>query len=165
MKKKRKRKIDTRKNFDIKKIEYSKILATASLLLFICTLFYGYAIMTYLVVSNTTSLFDIAFFGTAITITGGVFMTTAKHYYSKSGLQNTCHIRNGVYDQIMKVRLRYIEEVLKLKVKYGVTDIDINTIEIDSPFVEISNSFLNNTSIKLDEVQTINESEPEGEIN
>ena len=147
-----------------KKIEYSKILATASLLLFICTLVYGYAVMTYLIVNNTATLFDLAFFGTAITITGGVFMTTAKHYYSKSGLQNTCHIRNGVYEQIMKVRLQYMEEVLKLREKYNVTEMEIDEVELNSPFVEISDSFLSGTSMKLDEVQSLNEAEPEGDI-
>ena len=147
-----------------KKIEYSKILATASLLLFICTLIYGYAVMTYLIVNNTATLFDLAFFGTAITITGGVFMTTAKHYYSKSGLQNTCHIRNGVYEQIMKVRLQYMEEVLKLREKYNVTEMEIDEVELNSPFVEISDSFLSCTSMKLDEVQSLNEAEPEGDI-
>lgn len=147
-----------------KKVEYSKILATASLLLFLCTLIYGYVIMTYLIMSDTATLFDLAFFGTAITITGGVFMTTAKHYYSKSGLQNTCHIRNGVYEQIMKVRLNYIEEVLKLQEKYNVSEMDISDIESNSPFVDISESFLGGTSMKLDEVQSLNESEPEGDI-
>lgn len=146
------------------KIEYSKILATVSLLLFVCTLIYGYITMTYLILNNNTTLFDLAFFGTAITITGSVFMTTTKHYYSKAGLQNTCHIRNNSYGQIMNVRLQYIEEVLKLKEKYNVTDNEIDEIENDSPFVELSDSFLNGTSLKLDEVQTLNESEPEGEI-
>ena len=148
----------------MKKIEYSKILATSSLLLFLCTLIYGYVIMTYLILSGTATLFDLAFFGTAITITGGVYMTTAKHYYSKSGLQNTCYIRNSVYEQIMKVRLQYVEEVLKLQEKYNITETEISDIEISSPFVEISESFLGGTSMKLDEVQSLNEAEPEGEI-
>ena len=147
-----------------KKIEYSKILATASLLLFLCTLLYGYVVMTYLILSESASLYDLAFFVTAITITGGVYMTTAKHYYSKSGLQNTAHIRNGVYKQVMKVRLDYIEEVLKLQQKYNVSEMEISEIEMNSPFVEISDSFLSGTSMKLDEVQSLNEAEPEGEI-
>ena len=147
-----------------KKIEYSKILATASLLLFLCTLLYGYVVMTYLILSESASLYDLAFFVTAITITGGVYMTTAKHYYSKSGLQNTAHIRNGVYEQIMKVRLQFIEENLKLQQNYSVSEMEISEIEINSPFVEISDSFLSGTSMKLDEVQALNESEPEGEI-
>ena len=113
-----------------KKIEYSKILATASLLLFLCTLLYGYVIMTYLILSESASLYDLAFFVTAITITGGVYMTTAKHYYSKSGLQNTAHIRNGVYEQIMKVRLQFIEENLKLQQKYNVSEMEISEIEM-----------------------------------
>ena len=147
-----------------KKIEYSKILATASLLLFLCTLLYGYVVMTYLILSEAASLYDLAFFVTAITITGGVYMTTAKHYYSKSGLQNTAHIRNGVYEQIMKVRLQFIEENLKLQQKYNVSEMEISEIEMNSPFVEISDSFLSGTSMKLDEVQSLNEAEPEGEI-
>lgn len=147
-----------------RRFEYSKILAMASLLLFLCSLIYGYVIMTYLILSDTATLFDLAFFGTAITITGGVFMTTTKHYYSKSGLQNTCHIRNGVYKQIMKVRLNYIEEVLKLQKKYNVTEMEIDEIETTSPFLQISESFLSGTSMKLDEVQTLNEAEPDGEV-
>lgn len=147
-----------------RKFEYSKLIATASLLLFLCTLLYGYIIMTYLILSESATLYDLAFFVTAITITGGVYMTTTKHYYSKSGLQNTAHIRNNVYKQIMKVRLNYIEEVLKLQQKYNVSEMEISEIEMNSPFVEMSESFLSGTSMKLDEVQSLNESEPEGEI-
>lgn len=147
-----------------KKIEYSKILATFSLLLFICTLIYGYMMMTYLIMNDATTIYDLAFFCTAITITGSVFMTTAKHYYSKSGLQNTCHIRNSSYEQIMKVRLNYIEEVYKLKEKYNLTDNDISEIEMDSPFVALSDSYLDGTTSKIEEVQTLNEAEPEGDI-
>lgn len=164
MKRKTVRKKIVQKETNKKKIEYSKIISTASLLLFLCTLIYGNAIMTYLILNSIATLFDLTFFITAITITGAVFMTTAKHYYSKSGLQNTCHIRNGVYKQIMKVRLQYIEEVLKLQEKYDVSEEEISEIEMNSPFVELSDSFLSGTSMKLDEVQNLNESEPEGEI-
>lgn len=148
----------------MKKIEYSKILATVSMLLFVCTLIYGYVVMTNLIIHETATLFDLTFFVSAITITGGVFMTTAKHYYSKSGLQNTTHIRNGVYEQILKVRLQFIEENLKLQQKYNVSQDEINEIEMESPFVDISESFLGGTTMKIDEVQSIHESEPEGEI-
>lgn len=148
----------------MKKFEFSKLVAIASLLLFVATLIYGYTVMTCLIVNDTATLFDLAFFTSAITVTGGVFMTTAKHYYSKSGLQNTCHIRNNAYKQIMKVRLQFIEEILKLQEKYNISDMEINEIESNSPFVEISESFLGGTSMKLDEVQSLNEAEPEGEV-
>ena len=147
-----------------KKIEYSKILATFSMLLFLCTLIYGYVVMTHLIMNESATIFDLTFFVSAITITGGVFMTTAKHYYSKSGLQNTTYIRNGVYEQILKVRLQFIEENLKLQKKYNVSQDEINEIEMESPFVEISESFLGGTTMKIDEVQSLNEAEPEGEI-
>ena len=148
----------------MKKFEYSKILATFSMLLFLGTLIYGYVVMTHLILAESDTIFDLAFFTSAITVTGGVFMTTAKHYYSKSGLQNTTCIRNGVYEQILKVRLQFIEEILKLQKKYNVSQDAINEIEMDSPFVEISESFLGGTTMKIDEVQSLNEAEPEGEI-
>lgn len=148
----------------MKKFEYSKILATFSMLLFLGTLIYGYVVMTHLILAESATIFDLAFFTSAITVTGGVFMTTAKHYYSKSGLQNTTCIRNGVYEQILKVRLQFIEEILKLQKKYNVSQDAINEIEMDSPFVEISESFLGGTTMKIDEVQSLNEAEPEGEI-
>ena len=151
------------KNF-FKKFEFSKILATISMLLFIFTLLFCLVFISYIILYGTATIIDMAIFTSALTITGAVFMTTAKHYYSKSGLQNTCHIRNGVYEQIMNVRLKYIQEVLKLQKEYNISEMEISELEIDSPFVDISNSFLNGTSMKLDEVQTIHESEPEGDI-
>lgn len=91
-------------------------------------------------------------------------MTTTKHYYSKSGLQNVTYIRNDVYEKILNVRLKFIEENIKLQKKYNVSQEEIEEIEINSPFVEISESFLSGTSVKLDEVQGLSEAEPEGEI-
>ena len=135
-----------------KKIEYSKILATVSMLLFLCTLIYGYVVMTHLIMNDSATLFDLTFFVSAITITGSVFMTTVKHYYSKSGLQNTTYIRNSVYEQILKVRLEFIEENLKLQRKYNITQDEIDEIEMESPFVQLSESFLGGTEMKVEEV-------------
>ena len=148
----------------MKKFEFSKLIAIASLLLFVCTLVIGYISMLYLIITQQENIYDLAFFATACTITGSIYMTTTKHYYSKSGLQNVTYIRNDVYEKILNVRLKFIEENIKLQKKYNVSQEDIDEIEINSPFVEISESFLSGTSVKLDEVQTLSEAEPEGEI-
>ena len=60
----------------------------------------------------------------------------------------------------MKVRLNYIEEVLKMRDKYNIDDSDISDIENSSPFQELSDSVLSSITSKLDDADEQNSSDP-----
>lgn len=145
----------------MKHIEFSKILATATMIIFSTVLLFCLYIMMLLIMSGNSNVYDYAVLTGAMTVTGGLFGTTIKHYYSKAGLQNVAQIRKGTYREIMEVRLKYEEELLKLQNKYNVSKETIEEIDYDSPFKEMSESVLSHTSSKIDEVENINEQEPE----
>lgn len=143
-----------------RKPEYSKILPTVSMILFVVTLIVGFIAMFYLIINNIETLYDLAFFVSAITITGGIWSMTNKCYYSKTGLQNVASIRKSTYEEVMKVRLNYIEEVLKMRDKYNIDDSDISDIENSSPFQELSDSVLSSITSKLDDADEQSSSDP-----
>ena len=149
---------------DKRKIEYSKILPTVSMILFVITLTVGFIAMFYLILNGIETVYDLAFFISGITITGGIWSMTNKYYYSKTGLQNVASIRKSTYEEVMNVRLKYIEEVVKLKKKYNIDDDEINSIDSDAPFEELSNSALSSITNKLDEVDNQNSAEPENNL-
>lgn len=144
-----------------KKIEYSKILATSSLLIFLITLFSSIGFVVYLMLFAEVTLIDTAIFATALTITGGIYGMTARHYYNKAGLENCSNIRKGVYAEILKNRLEYNKEMIKLKNKYELSDDDISEIELDNPFVSMSDEALGRINNKIDESDETNSTDVE----
>jgi hypothetical protein len=144
-----------------KHIEYSKILASASLIIFLLTLTISLFSMIYIMINGDPSLIDATIFVTSISVTGSLYGVTVKHYYSKSGLQNVAQIRKDTYREVMKVRLDYDEEKLKLINKYNVDECTIDEIEANAPFKDMSDSVIGQMTDKLNEVDSVNEAEPE----
>lgn len=141
------------------KKEYSKILATIILIIFIVVLIYSLLFMTYLVMSESANVYDFAIVTSALTITGGLLGATCKYYYNKSGLQNVALIRNDTYKEIMKVRLEYDKEILDLKKVYGVDDNTIDEIENEAPFKSMSENAIGQTVSSLDSSDASNSAE------
>ena len=135
-----------------KHIEYSKILATASLIIFIVTLLASLGFMGYLMLYTDVTLIDTAIFATSISVTGSIYALTAKHYYNKAMMQNCANIRKGVYSEILNCRLSYNKEMIKLQNSYELTNEDIQDIDMENPFNEMSETALGRIGNKLDEV-------------
>lgn len=134
-----------------KHVEYSKILATASLIIFLITLLSSLVFMGYLMLCTDVSLIDTAIFVTSISVTGSIYALTSKHYYNKSMMQNCANIRKGVYSEILNCRLSYNKEMLKLQNSYELEKDYIRDIDIENPFNEMSETALGRINHKLDE--------------
>lgn len=139
-----------------KKLQYSKILATVSLLTFLIILFGSVGFMIYLMLYSDITILDTAIFVSALSITGSIYGLTAKHYYNKAALENCSNIRKGVYEEILKNRLKYNEEMIKLKSRYMLSDEEVAELELDNPFASMSDEALGRINSKIDEADESN---------
>lgn len=142
---------------------FSKLIAIVNIVLFIFTLITSFGIMIYLSINNLGETVDYALCISAIGVVAGLLGLTMRSYYSKAGLENVAQIRKSVYREVMDVRLEYDQKVLELRQQYGVSQEEIDEIEDNGPFKEMSENVLGQTTNKLDEVDTLNEAEPEVE--
>ena len=103
----------------VPKIQFSKLLTIGSLLLFVWTLFKGLYI-------DYTSVYDTTVYVTAITISGGIFGVCLKAYMSKSKAENIYKVQKTMYEDIMGIKLRYNEQMMKLIKEYQITQDEID---------------------------------------
>lgn len=102
------------------KLQYSKILPIVTGIIFVAVLFKGLNI-------NFETITDTAIFATAITVSGGIFGSTLKHYMNKSQAENVYKLKLGLYKDASKEHYKYNEKMYELKNKYGL----VKTIEDD----------------------------------
>lgn len=143
-----------------KKPQYTKIVVSITTILFILVLLASFSFMFYITLSGPNSFVDYAVPTTSITVMGSIYAIILKGYMSKSGLENVANIRKSVYKEIMDTRLEYDEKVLRLKRMYGVDQYMIDDIENNAPFKNLSDMVVSQTTNKLDQVDSVNESEP-----
>lgn len=129
--------------------EYSKLISWISLIIFIATLLFGFILMTYLIVSGSSNIYDFAIITTALSVTGGLFASTSKHYYQKAGLENTTKIRKSFYEEAMKIRLDYDDKILDIMEKHSVDKYKIDEIENEAKFRPWSDNILDNMDSKF----------------
>lgn len=131
------------KEFKNPKFQYSKILPIISLVLF-C------AVLIKVMNVDYTNYFDTAVYVSAITVSGGIFGMIVKSYNAKSKAENVSKIQLAIYNDTMKTRLWYNEQMCRIKQQYGMTDDDISEIEADSPIDDISEEQVNDMKQTLD---------------
>lgn len=139
-------------------IEFSKIIATLSMIIFATTLLTCLGVMFYLIIVGQVGYTDFAVLTAAITVTGTVYAATAKFYYQKSGLQNCIQIKKSFYGDVMDIRVKYAERMLKLEQKYHKSSFEM---EQDSPFVQMSEDAMNSIIGNIEENENINTREIE----
>lgn len=118
------------------KIQFSKLLAIGSFVLFIWTLYQGLNI-------DFTEVFDTTVHITAITISGGIFGVCIKSYMSKSKAENIYKIQQSMYEKIMDIKLDYNEKMMKLIQQYNITQDDIDMVDMTNPISEGVDSMVN----------------------
>jgi hypothetical protein len=101
------------------KIQFSKLLTIGSLLLFIWTLLKGLYI-------DYTSVYDTTVYVTAITISGGIFGVCLKAYMSKSKAENIYKVQKTMYEDIMDIKLKYNQQMMKLIHEYQISQDEID---------------------------------------
>lgn len=131
------------KEFKNPKFQYSKILPIISLVLF-C------AVLIKVMNVDYTNYFDTAVYVSAITVSGGIFGMIVKSYNAKSKAENVSKIQIAMYNDTIKTRLWYNEQMALIKQQYGLTDDDISEIEENSHIDDISEEQLNDMKQTLD---------------
>lgn len=111
------------------KIQFSKLLTIGSLLLFIWTLLKGLYI-------DYTSVYDTTVYVTAITISGGIFGVCLKAYMSKSKAENIYKVQKTMYEDIMDIKLKYNQQMMKLIQEYQISQDEIDMNDMSSPISE-----------------------------
>lgn len=111
------------------KIQFSKLLTIGSLLLFIWTLLKGLYI-------DYTSVYDTTVYVTAITISGGIYGVCLKAYMSKSKAENIYKVQKTMYEDIMDIKLKYNQQMMKLIQEYQITQDEIDMNDMSNPISE-----------------------------
>ena len=99
--------------------------------------------------SNLTYM-DTAIFVACITSVGGILGAIITKYYNNSNSENIPKIQMALFKKSMDLRLKYNEEMMKLKKQYEFTSDDIAEIEGSSHMDDVSESILSEAINELD---------------
>lgn len=94
-----------------KKLQYSKILPIITGIIFISVLIKGLSL-------DFEQLTDTAVFVAAISVSGGIFGATLKHYLNKSQAENVYKLKLGLYKEASKEHYKYNEKMYELKYRF-----------------------------------------------
>lgn len=108
------------------KVQFSKFLTIFSAILFIWCLFEGFN-------THFGEVYDTAVYVTSITVSGGIFGLCLKSYMSKAKAENIYKVQHGMYEDIMNIKLKYNEEMMKLTQQYNMTQDDVDMADSNSP--------------------------------
>lgn len=143
------------------KMQFSKVMVVITTILFILTLIASFSFMFFIGLYKTDAIVDYVVATTALTVVSGLYGAVLKYYLSKSARENTLHIKNDAYTNVMNTRLEYIEGVIKLRTKYGIDQCVVDEIEAESPFDDLSESALNQMVNRIDTAEAKDDEEPE----
>ena len=85
-----------------------------------------------------------------MTVSGGIFGATLKHYLNKSQAENVYKLKLGLYKDASREHYKYNERMLELKHRYGLVrtmDDDLDDIILSS----FENSALSDAETTLDD--------------
>ena len=99
--------------------------------------------------SNLTYM-DTAIFVACITSVGGILGAIITKYYNNSNAENIPKIQMALFKKSMDLRLKYNEEMMKLKKQYEFTSDDVAEIEGKSHMDDISENILSEAINELD---------------
>ena len=123
----------------------SKIIMWLFIALFIYVVYKGvnfdFSAFTYI---------DTAIFCACIASVSGITGAIITKYYNNSNAENIPKIQTSLYKDTMDIRLKYNEEMMKLKKQYEISSEDISDIELNSPINNISENVLNTAVMELD---------------
>lgn len=118
-----------------RKVQYSKLLPIITGIIFIFCLIVGF-------MTDFSTIVDVSFYVTAITVSGSTFGTTIVFYTKKAQTENNVKLKTEMYRVASKERLKYNEQMMKLKKKYSISDEEISEIELESPMDEFESAAL-----------------------
>lgn len=130
------------KNEDNKKVRYSKKLVVFTSALFLGTLIFC-------LTRDYTSFVDVSIYASALTITGGIMGTSVLWYMKKTQAEHITSTQSDMYENVMRMRLEYNKEMMKLKKQYKTEDFEIEQIEMESPMDDFSESVMSNMEANI----------------
>lgn len=135
------------KNQKDKKFQYSKILPIVSIIIFGICLIKGFT-------TDFSTVVDVSFYVTAITISGTLTASSFIFYMRKSQQENCVKLKTEMYRVASEERLKYNEQMLIMKRKYDVSDMELDEIEGESPMGEFEQQALDSINQSIDQVQS-----------
>lgn len=134
-----------------KKITWSKGALLCSGLIFVSVV----ALVFWLYISgNIQNMYDVTLLATLVTVTGGIFGSNLVWYSKKAGSENQYKLRMSMYEESARVRLEYIEGMIKLSQKYDISKEELEQIDLDGDMDDFMDSALVNVTSELDEAQS-----------
>ena len=103
---------------------------------------------------SSTTMIDASIFCACVVAVSGITGAIITKYYNNSNAENIPKIQLGLYEKSMKIRLKYNEEMMKLKNKSEMTSDDENEIESESNMDEVTDGILNTAISELDEKES-----------
>lgn len=119
------------------------ILTTGSI--FICII-----IAVFILINYKQDMLDTAIYGTMITVSGTIFGSNLCWYSKKAASENHYKLRMSMYVDTVTQRLYFNEEMMKLKIKYNMSDEDIEAINGEGDIDELMDDSLQSVKDKLD---------------
>ena len=129
-----------------KGIQYSKILPLISVILFCVCLYMGFT-------ADYSSVVDVSFYVTAITISGSIVAGTFIFYYRKSQQENCVKLKSQMYRIASEERLKYNEKMILLKSRYQLSDDELRELETDSPMDDFEQQALDSINASIEQAQ------------
>lgn len=88
------------------------------------------------------TVIDASIYCACIASVGGILGAIITKYYNNSNAENIPKIQLNLYKESMDIRLKYNEEMMKLKKEYEMTSEDVADIESDSNMEEVTDDIL-----------------------
>ena len=129
-----------------KKIQYSKLLPIITVVIFVVCLYKGYT-------ADFSTMLDVSFYVTAITLSGGVFGTCLVGDLKKSQAENAVKLKTELYRVASDERYKYNEKMVILKSKYMLSDEELAEIESDSPMADFETNALSDVENFINDTQ------------
>ena len=98
-------------------------------MMFVWTLYCGFS-------ASFNQLYDISVYVTAITVSGGIFGVCLKSYMSKSKAENIYKVQKTMYEDIMDIKLKYNQQMMKLIQEYQISQDEIDMNDMSNPINE-----------------------------
>ena len=108
------------------KFQFSKIIVIVACAIFLICLYKGFT-------ADFSTITDVSFYVTTITVSGSVFLTTIVWYLKKSQSENNVKLKIEMYKVASRERVKYNAKMILLKKKFEVSNDELMEIENGSP--------------------------------
>ena len=146
----------TDNTYEEKRITWSKGSLVCSGSIFIavvCLVFWLY------ISGNIQNMYDVTLLVSLVSVSGAIFGSNLVWYSKKSGSENQYKLRMTSYKEAAKVRLAYNKKMMMLMKEFNLTEEDVDKIDMTGNIDEMMDSAFDSMTSKLDESQSIFDSE------